>query len=110
MVGMHLRLWISLLSFLAVGCNENSGAAAEPGGVADSEAAAQEFPTGRPVPGKAGFVFSPYNDKMIDVRGVPPGTIVSDPTFPASEKKHFRVPEPSDQASDDTSGIKAPSM
>lgn len=106
MVEMHLRLWISLLSFLSVGCNENSGAAAEPGGVAE----AQELPTARPVPGKAGFVFSPDNDRMIDVRGVPPGTIDSDPTFPASEKKHFRVPEPSDQTPGDTSGIKAPSM
>lgn len=44
------------------------------------------------VPGKEGFVFSPYNNKVIDVRDIPSGTLVQDPTFPASEKKYFRVP------------------
>ena len=46
----------------------------------------------RPVPGKPGFVFSPYNNKIIDVKGIPSGTLVQDPNFPATEKKHFRVP------------------
>ncbi len=44
------------------------------------------------VPGKDGFVFSPYNNKIIDVRDMPSGTLVSDPTYPESEKKYFRVP------------------
>lgn len=44
------------------------------------------------VPGKEGFVFSPYNNKIIDVRDMPSGTLVSDPTYPESEKKFFRVP------------------
>ena len=44
------------------------------------------------VPGKEGFVFSPFNNKVIDVRDIPSGTLVQDPTFPASEKKYFRVP------------------
>jgi hypothetical protein len=44
------------------------------------------------VPGKEGFVFSPYNNKIIDVRDMPSGTLVSDPTYPESEKKYFRVP------------------
>ncbi|WP_353566575.1 hypothetical protein [Haloferula sargassicola] len=44
------------------------------------------------VPGKAGFVFSPFNNKIIDVKGIPPGTLVVDPTFPPSEKKCLRVP------------------
>lgn len=44
------------------------------------------------VPGKEGFVFSPYNNKVVDVRGLPSGTLVTDPTYPASEKKYFRVP------------------
>jgi len=26
------------------------------------------------------------------VKGFPPGSLVADPTYPASEKKHFRVP------------------
>lgn len=44
------------------------------------------------VPGKEGFVFSPYNNKVVDVRDIPSGTLVQDPTYPASEKKYFRVP------------------
>ncbi|QJE94600.1 hypothetical protein [Luteolibacter luteus] len=49
-------------------------------------------PVARPIPGKPGFVFSPFNNKPIDVKGFPPGSLVADPTYPASEKKHFRVP------------------
>lgn len=44
------------------------------------------------VPGKDGFVFSPYNNKVVDVRDIPSGTLVQDPTYPAAEKKYFRVP------------------
>ncbi|MDP3849443.1 MAG: hypothetical protein Q8Q59_02990 [Luteolibacter sp.] len=44
------------------------------------------------VPGKDGFVFSPYNNKVVDVRDIPSGTLVQDPTYPAAEKKFFRVP------------------
>lgn len=44
------------------------------------------------VPGKEGFVFSPYNNRVVDVRDIPSGTLVQDPTYPASEKKYFRVP------------------
>ncbi len=51
-----------------------------------------EIQVARPVPGKPGFVFSPFNNKIIDVKGIPSGRLVADPTYPASEKKHFRVP------------------
>jgi hypothetical protein len=44
------------------------------------------------IPGKDGFVFSPWNNKVVDVRDIPTGTLVQDPTYPASEKKYFRVP------------------
>jgi hypothetical protein len=44
------------------------------------------------VPGKEGFVFSPYNNKVVDVRDIPTGTLVQDPTYPVAEKKYFRVP------------------
>ncbi|MEI8038784.1 MAG: hypothetical protein WCJ14_10370 [Verrucomicrobiota bacterium] len=44
------------------------------------------------VPGKDGFVFSPYNNKVVDVRDIPTGTLVQDPTYPPAEKKYFRVP------------------
>lgn len=46
-----------------------------------------------PVDGKPGYVKSPFSGKIIDVKGIPAGTLVADPTFPAAEKKHFRVPE-----------------
>lgn len=51
-----------------------------------------DYAFANPVPGKDGFVFSPYNNKMVDVRDIPSGTLVQDPTYPASEKKYFRVP------------------
>ncbi|HEY2573826.1 MAG TPA: hypothetical protein VGH65_07145 [Verrucomicrobiaceae bacterium] len=40
-----------------------------------------QYPYGKPVPGKKGFVTSPYDDKagMIDVRDYAPGTKVRDP-------------------------------
>ncbi len=44
------------------------------------------------VPGRDGYVFSPFNNKLIDVRNIPSGTLVADPTYPESAKKHFRVP------------------
>jgi len=52
----------------------------------------KEYPFASPVVGKSGFVLSPYNSKMVDVRDIPSGTLVQDPTYPASEKKYFRVP------------------
>jgi hypothetical protein len=51
-----------------------------------------EYAFANKVPGKDGFVFSPYNNKVVDVRDIPSGTLVQDPTYPASEKKYFRVP------------------
>jgi len=50
------------------------------------------LPVAQGVPGKPGFVVSPYNNEIIDVTGLPPGALVADPTYPAAEKKHFRVP------------------
>ncbi len=52
----------------------------------------RDFDFAAPVPGKPGFVFSPFNQKIVDVRDIPSGTLVQDPTYPASEKKYFRVP------------------
>ena len=49
-----------------------------------------EIPYAKPVPGKPGFVFSPYDQfkGYIDVRGFPPGTEVKDPY----SQKSFLVP------------------
>lgn len=43
-----------------------------------------------PVPGKAGFVFNPYTQNQVDVRGIPSGTKVKDPHD--SQGRVFRVP------------------
>ena len=56
-----------------------------------------EYPVASKVPGKEGYVFSPYNNKIISVRDeqdrlIPSGTLVQDPTFPPADKKYFRVP------------------
>lgn len=52
----------------------------------------RDFDFATKVPGKDGFVISPYNGKVVDVRDIPTGTLVQDPTYPAAEKKYFRVP------------------
>ena len=51
---------------------------------------AAEFPTAKPVPGKPGYVFDPFNANggYIDVSGYPPGSKVKDP----ATKKIFIVP------------------
>ncbi|MEN9990380.1 MAG: hypothetical protein RLZZ224_82 [Verrucomicrobiota bacterium] len=52
----------------------------------------KNHPVAEPVPGKAGFVFSPFNNKILDVRGITSGTLVADPQYPRDDKKYFRVP------------------
>jgi len=69
---------------------EGGGTVTPPGGTEAPGKPDYEYAT--PVAGKPGFVLSPYNGKMIDVKGIPSGTLVADPTYPASEKKYFRVP------------------
>jgi hypothetical protein len=51
-----------------------------------------EYKFATKVPGKEGFVFSPYNNKMIDVRDMPRGTLVQDPTYTGAGKGYFLVP------------------
>ncbi len=56
-----------------------------------------DYPVATKVPGRDGYVLSPYNSRVISVLDennnlLPSGTLVQDPTFPASEKKYFRVP------------------
>lgn len=57
------------------------------------EVAQKKPPVAEPVAYKPGFVKSPFSGTFIDVRGIPAGRLVADPTFPASEKKHFRIPD-----------------
>ena len=48
---------------------------------APTKPATGDYPYGTPVPGKPGFVKSPYagDQGLVDVRGFPPGTEVKDP-------------------------------
>ncbi len=64
-----------------------SGAAADA-----TKVAKKNYPTATAVPGKPGLVYSPFNNKPVDVKGIPSGTIVADPQYPPADKKHFRVP------------------
>jgi hypothetical protein len=66
---------------------QESSAATAPS--APTTTAKGDYPYGVPVPGKPGFVRSPYSpDKMTDVRGYAPGTEVKDPYT----QKIFLVP------------------
>ena len=49
--------------------------------IATNKPAKGDYPYGTPVPGKPGFVKSPYaaDQGLVDVRGFPPGTEVKDP-------------------------------
>jgi len=64
---------------------ENAEASAPPPAPAPTAAAMKpakgDYPYGTPVPGKPGFVKSPYapDQGLVDVRGFPPGTEVKDP-------------------------------
>ncbi|MCX6868452.1 MAG: hypothetical protein NTV46_20050 [Verrucomicrobia bacterium] len=72
---------------------ENPGASTQPTDKTKPPVEAKrDYAFANKVPGKDGFVFSPYNNKVVDVRDIPTGTLVMDPTYPAAEKKFFRVP------------------
>jgi hypothetical protein len=65
---------------------ENAEVAAQPPpppptAAAPPKTAKGDYPYGTPVPGKPGFVKSPYaaDQGLVDVRGFPPGTEVKDP-------------------------------
>ena len=51
----------------------------------------QDYRVAIPIPGKEGFVFNPFTNDPVDVRAIPPGTLVRDPNDPDPEHK-FRVP------------------
>lgn len=70
--------------------------------------ARESAPEGKPVPGKAGFIFSPYDNKIIDVTGLKPGEIVADPTAPAGQVRYIKVPGESPKILDPTKLIDPP--
>lgn len=50
-----------------------------------------KYRTAMAIPGKPGFVFNPWTNKAVDVRGVPGGMLVRDPNDGNPDHK-FRVP------------------
>lgn len=59
---------------------------------AQDQMARESAPEAKPVPGKAGFIFSPYDNKIIDVTGIKPGEIVADPSAPPNLVRYIKVP------------------
>ncbi len=51
-----------------------------------------DYKVGLPIPGKPGFIFNPFTNNPVDVRGIPSGTLVEDPQDPNGSKHRFRVP------------------
>jgi len=49
------------------------------------------YRTAQPVPGKPGWVFNPWTNMAVDVRGIPPGGLVRDPNDSDPDHK-FRTP------------------
>ena len=65
----------------------------DPNPIGDGGARPQKpnYPYALAIPGKDGFVFNPYTNNPVDVRGIPSGTLVRDPQDPNADHK-FRVP------------------
>lgn len=53
----------------------------------------EKQPTAKPVPSRPGYVFNPWTNQIVDVQGLPPGTLVRDPADPVPNRK-FRTPKP----------------
>ncbi len=51
-----------------------------------------EIPVAQPVPGRDGFVFSPFGNRLVDCQGMASGTLVYDPYDTEEPRKRFRVP------------------
>ena len=51
----------------------------------------KNHPFGMVLPGRPGFILNPYTNTIVDVRGLPVGTLVRDPRDPV-KRRAFRVP------------------
>lgn len=63
----------------------------DPQDPASNPPARKDYRVAVPIPGKEGFVFNPFTNDPVDVRAIPPGTLVRDPNDPDPDHK-FRVP------------------
>ncbi|MFC7339007.1 hypothetical protein ACFQY0_17555 [Haloferula chungangensis] len=51
-----------------------------------------EFPTAERAKFMTDWVYSPYDNRKINVSGIASGTLVADPRYPLDQRKYFRVP------------------
>lgn len=51
-----------------------------------------DIPYAKPVPDRPGYVFSPYNKKIVDCQGLARDTLVYDPYDTTEPRRKFRVP------------------
>ncbi|MEN8848394.1 MAG: hypothetical protein ABF377_10030 [Akkermansiaceae bacterium] len=51
-----------------------------------------KYKTAKATPGKPGYVTNPFTGGNVDVRGIPPGSLVRDPNDPNPDHK-FRMPQ-----------------
>ena len=72
--------------------NASATTSASPKSQKSEKPNAVNYPVANRVPSNPNMVFSPYNNKPVDISCIPKGTLVADPTFPADQKKFFRVP------------------
>ena len=70
----------------------NGDPSTEPQYPATNPPARKDYRVAVPIPGKEGFVFNPFTNDPVDVRAIPPGTLVRDPNDPDPDHK-FRVPQ-----------------
>ena len=59
---------------------------------AATEAAQASAQVAKPVPGKPGFIFSPYDNKIIDANGLGPGEVFPDPGSPLDAPRYIKLP------------------
>jgi hypothetical protein len=56
------------------------------------EVSSEKVPVAQAVPGKPGFIFSPYDNKVIDATSAEPGSIFKDPGSPPDEPRFIKLP------------------
>ena len=57
-----------------------------------SEIEGGNYPVAERHPNNPNLVISPYNDQHVLVSGLPPGSLVTDPSYRLEDRKYFRLP------------------
>jgi len=56
------------------------------------EVSTEKVPVAQAVPGKPGFIFSPYDNSIIDATGAEPGSLFKDPGSPEDDPRFIHLP------------------